>query len=464
MQCKRHGRLSIWLTLCFTLMNLAQPKCALAQDSGQATDKDKSSSQDSSKSSDSTVATPANPVSASWPDSYIRQIGTSGLLAGNRQGVGWGSLYIPSAGVSGIVDSFDATSTQPGAVFATVVLQTVVVYDHKLGSSRFAIQYEPNVAFVDGQVVSNFSNQNASLDILIYQRPRWSVRFSDSFRYAYTQQTLGYPYFDVNPTTSGTITNAFVDGPQRWISNSAALSAGYAMSMRSSITVTPGYTFSESGEGATLTKASSYGGNVNWNYRTSERQTVGVMYSGQLIQETSPAPPGTLTPVLTNTLYNTVAGTASRQLSAGWSVRGALGATITDLQNQRGWSFYGSFGLMKQLSRSTFGLSYTRGDTLSAGLISSYYADRIDLTYQYQMRRRLSWGTGGGYMRQVNAGGFSAWYASANLRFLLAPRAGLFSTVDYTHKNQIGDLSNLFEGNRDTVSFGIVWQPARVPR
>jgi hypothetical protein len=446
------------------LTSLAQPNPALAQDSGQATDKDRPSSQDSSKNSDNTTAAPATPVSATWADSYIRQIGTSGLLAGNRQGVGWGSLYIPSAGASGIVDRFEATGTKPAVEFTTVVLQTTVVYDHKLGSSRIAVQYQPNIAFAEGQIVRNFSNQNTSLDILIYERPRWNVRFGDSFRYDYTQQSLGYPYLDVNPATSGTTTNRFIDGPNRWLSNNAYLSLGYALSMRSTIAITPNYTYSESGIGTAFLRGISYGGSVSWNYRTSERQTVGLVYNGQLIRETQPGTSGTSTSLTSDTTYHTIAGTAGRQFSAAWSVRGSLGTTITDYgQSQHQWSFYGAFGLLRQLNRSSIGLTYTRGDTLSNGLISNQYADRIDLTYQYQMRRRLSWGAGGGYLRQVQSGGFSAWYASANIHFLLAPRAGLFSTFDYSHKNQIGNNTNLFSGNRDTYSFGILWQPGRVP-
>jgi hypothetical protein len=447
-----------WLMLFSLVAVLVLPGQIKAQDSGQDTGKDKPAAQDASKNTSAQDAAPASPLSLAWANTYFEQIGTSGVLAGNKEGIGWGSLYLSSAQVNGIVEDFGATSTAPSSVFTAAVLRGTVVYDHRIGSGRIAIQYEPSLAIADGQVVKNFSNQNTNFDILIYSRPRWNVRFSDNFRYYYSQQSFGFPYFDVNPVTAGSVTNAFLDGPTRWLSNSADISVGYALTARSSISVSPNYVYSESGLGANLERASSYGGTINWNYRASERQTFGVLYTGQLIHEALP------TEFATNTIYNTVAGTAARQLSATWYMRGAAGATTASVPvGQREWSFYGEFSLVKQLGvRSSLGLTYSRGDTLSAGLISNQYADRVDLTYQSQMTKRLNWSAGGGYLRQVGTGGSSGWYALTNALFLLAPRNGVFATFEYAHKNQITNTSNLYSGNLDVFTFGVLWQPGRL--
>ena len=464
MECKKSICLCSWLTLQLIVTVLALPNLVWAQESGQSTEQNKPAAQDASKSADHTDVAPAIPLGLSWADSYVRRIGTSGVLAGNREGIGWGWLYIPTAKVSGIVEEFEGTGTLPGAVFTAAVLQATVVYDHRIGNSRFALQYEPSIAFAEGQVVRNFSNQNTSLDFLIYARPRWNVRFSDNFRYYYTQQSFGLPYLDVNPVTVGTVTNNFLDGPGRWLSNNAYLSVAYALSARSSVSVTPNYAYSESGEGALLTRGATYGGNVNWNYRTSERQTVGLQYIGQLIREAIPAT-GTNSGGVTDTIFHTIAGTAGRQLSATWFMTGSLGVTTSFLpQAQRQWNVYGVLGLVKQLNRSTVGLNYGRGDTLSSGLISNQYADRVDLTYQNNMFKRLNWGGGGGYLRQVQVGGFSGWYATTAVQFLLAPKAGLYATFDYSHKNQSGNVNSLFSGSRDVFFFGILWQPGRLQR
>jgi hypothetical protein len=241
------------------------------------------------------------------------------------------------------------------------------------------------------------------------------------------------------------------------------MSIAYALSRRSSIAITPNYTFSEDGSGPSLTRGSSYGGSVSWNYRTSERQTVGVQYTGQLLHEAGLGTSTSTTGAPTDTIFHTIAGTAGRQLSATFFARGSLGVTTSSLaQNTRQWFVYGTLGLVKQLGRSALGLNYSRGDTLSNGLISNQYADRVDLTYQNQISTRLIWSAGGGYLRQVPSGGFSGWYATSDIQFLLAPRAGLFATFDYYWKNQSVNSNNLFSGNRNIYPFGLRWQPGRV--
>jgi hypothetical protein len=463
MQYKKHhciGHLRIFFLI---LLLCLLPNLAAAQDAGQDAGKQKPAPQGAAKDVDNTDATPASPYALAWANSYIRQIGTSGLLAGSRQGIGWGSLYIPSAGVNGIVDQFESTKTTPGATFTAAILQATVIYDHKIGTSRLALQYQPSMAIAEGQVVGNFSNQNTSLDWLLYTRPRWNVRLSDGFRYYYTQQSVGMSYLDVNTLTSGLATNNFLDGGGRWLSNNAYMSIDYALSRRSSVSITPNYTFSEAGTGANLARGSSYGGSVSWNYRTSERQTLGVQYTGQLLHEAGLGTSSSTTGAPTDTIFHTIAGTAGRQLSATFFASGSLGVTTSYLaQNARQWFVYGTLGLVKQLGRSSVGLNYSRGDTLSNGLIANQYADRVDLTLQNQIGTRVNWSLGGGYLRQVQSGGFSGWYGTSDVQFLLSPRAGLFATFDYYRKNQGANINNLFSGNRNLYSFGLRWQPGRV--
>ncbi|HKV62608.1 MAG TPA: hypothetical protein VJO16_11885 [Candidatus Acidoferrum sp.] len=463
MRHKTHHRKGIHSILSLILVITLLPALASAQDSGQDAGKQKPAAQTAPNQADNQTAQPASPVALAWADSYIRQIGSAGLLAGNREGIGWGSLYIPSASVYGIVDQFESTQTTPGATYNAAILQGTVVYDHRLGSSRLAVQYQPDMAISGGRVVGNFSNQNTSLDWLIYTRPRWNVKFTDGFRYSYTQQSFGMSYLDVNTASGGVNTNNFLDGPTRSLSNYATLSVAYALSRRASISIAPNFTYAEIGEGQNLDRASAYGGNVNWNYRLSERQTIGLQYSGELIHEAGLGVSATTPNVPTDTVFHTIAGTAGRQLSASMFVRGAAGVTTSSAaQNSRQWSFYGNLSLVKQLGRSSLGLNYTRADTIASGLIASEYADRVDLTLVNQLTTRLTWSPGVGYLRQVQSGGFSGWYATSNAQYLLAPRAGLFLTFDYFRKNQSSNTVNLFSGNRNLYSFGLRWQPGRV--
>jgi hypothetical protein len=463
MQYKKHLCRSIWQTFALFLGACLLPNLGWSQDAGQEIGKKEPAAQGAPKDSNNKDAEPASPYVMAWADSSIRQIGSSGLLTGNREGIGWRSLYLPSAGVTGIVDQFEGTKTTTGTLYTAAVFQATVVFDHKLGNSRVALQYQPSMAIAEGQVVGNFSNQNTNLDWLIYVRPRWNVRFSDGFRYYYTQQSVGFSYLDVNAVSSGLTTNNFLDGPSRWLSNSASMSIGYALSRRTSIAITPNYTYSESGVGVNLARGSSYGGSVSWNYLASERQTVGVQYTVQLLREAGLGTSASNIGAPTDTIFHTIAGIAERRLSATSFARGSLGVTTSSVApDSRQWSVYGTLGLVKQLGRSSVGLNYSRGDTLTNGLIANQYADRVDLTYQNQIGTRLNWSAGGGYLRQIQAGGFSGWYATSEAQYLLAPRAGLFATLSYYRKNQAVNTNNLFSGNRNIYSFGLRWQPGRI--
>src|SRR5216683_598360 len=146
MQSKKHLRISIWLIFSLILAAFFLPNLVSAQEAGQATGNQKPAAQDASKDADNKDAEPASPYALAWADSYIRQIGTSGMLAGNHEGIGWGGLYIPSASVRGIVSQLEGTSAAPVATYTAAIFQTAVVYDHRIGTSRLALQYQPNIA------------------------------------------------------------------------------------------------------------------------------------------------------------------------------------------------------------------------------------------------------------------------------------------------------------------------------
>jgi hypothetical protein len=455
-----------FLPILISLCTLVMPKLASAQQGQQSSSQDASGTQ-STKNADDTKdsSQPLTPVGITWTDAYIRQIGYSGILAGSREGVGWGSLYIPTASVTGVLETLDTTAGQTGGTFTATLFQATVIYDHKLGGgSRLALQYSPSMALADGRVVGNFSNQNTNLDILLYERPRWNIRFSDSFSYYYSQQDGGFPFFDVDAESSGIISNIFLTGPERWISTTATGTIAYAISARSSISIHPSYTFSESGVGANLSRANLYGGTADWNYLVSEHQSVGLQFGGEVLQESGL---GTLAPSASETNYYTVAGTATRQIGPSWRVGGSAGITISSIplttSNQRQVFFNGSLMVLKQIGRSSsLGLNYSRAGTVASGLISSSYADRVDLTFQNKLGRRFDWRVGGGYLAQVNSGGLSAWYATSNAEFLLIPRAGIFATATYTRTHQDINVTRLFHGNTDLAFFGIAWRPTRI--
>jgi len=450
-----------WPTIFLVVASFVFRQPACAQDSSQSSGKEPSPVTDTSNTTPNPEKEPATPVTAEWPSTYFYQIGTAGLLAGSPEGLRWGRLYIPTADVREIIENVGETSTQPSDVLLRTLFETTIIYDRQFGTKRLAVQYNPRLAIADGQVIGDFSNQNTSIDMLLYSRPRWSVSVGDTFQYYYTQQSFEDMYLDLNANTITTLANNFVDSPNRWLSNAAHASISYALSQRSSITIAPEYTYMESGVGVGFTHGQLYGGEVNWNYRTSLTQTVGLMYSSQVIHI------GATSASSSDTIFQTVAGTWERQVAATWMVRGSLGLTTeSSSPSPRQWSYYGNASFAKNFNRSSLGLTYSRGDSFANGFISDQYTDRIDLSYLFQMNRRLSSALGGGYLRQVSSGGFDARYANAEVDLLLAPRASLYTFCSYTWKNQSGNDLGLFAGEVQLISFGIRWQPKQpnVPR
>lgn len=455
-------RSSLWGIAAMMALCLNLSLRTVAQESGESTSQGSAASQstkDNSNAPESSRAQTVSPVSTSWASQYFYQIGSAGVLAGNPQGLHLGRLYVPTAEVRGVVDDLRGVNGQSDSVLTGTLFDATVVYDRQFGSNRFAVQYQPRMAIADGRVVSDFSNQNTSLDMIVYSRPRWNVRIHDGFAYFYSQESAGFNYFDVSSITSGTVTNGFLDGPNRWISNTASASISYALSARSAITVTPRYIFSESGESPRLIKGDTFGSDVGWNYRTSAVQSVGLQYSGQLIRENESRD------VSSNTIYHSLDATLSRQLSPTWLLTGALGATVQSVYTgSHFWYAHGAFGLVKQFPQSSLAFNYYRGDTLASGLISNQFSDRYDATYQKKLGRRLTGSVGGGYLRQAFSGNLRAWYVLAQAGYLLAPKAGLSFAIDYAHKQQKGSVGSLFVGDHDSFLFGLQWQPARATR
>src|SRR5438445_11244111 len=127
------------ITFALAVVAFLLPNSGSAQEASQPAGTQKPAAQDAQNPADNKNTEPASPYGLAWADSYFRQIGSSGLLAGSREGIGWGSLYIASAGVSGIVQQFDSTSTATGNTYTVAVFQANVVDGHNLGSGRFAL-------------------------------------------------------------------------------------------------------------------------------------------------------------------------------------------------------------------------------------------------------------------------------------------------------------------------------------
>ncbi len=199
------GRLS-WKAISLSLILLLCYGSTRAQDSSSSSQDKKrptsgapdyeavnSGSSQDIPSSDNEVKTPV-PIP---PELEVRPISSSYPLPTYETLLRWGPVYVRSLELmqnyskfsnvtSGAQNIFDQNS------FNATVLSTDIVYDRLIKHSRLAVEYAPNVQFVNGQVSSNFMNQTVSLNWVEPLSPRWTLGLSDNLRYYSVRNLYGY--------------------------------------------------------------------------------------------------------------------------------------------------------------------------------------------------------------------------------------------------------------------------------
>ena len=379
----------------------------------------------------------------------------------------WGSLSLGSFDFSQGYDDFRGGT--PGGlvgVFHTSVFGTSVVYNPRLSRTNLAFQWRPQAAFVNGNFVNNLSNQDASFDLTTMLSPRLSMRFQDRFSYLSAQYVFSEGLlFAAQTPLNHSVQASFLDGPGTWLTDTATLSFGYALSPRTDLTFTPGFNYahlinrnSAFGGGPTpsapLIGSNEYFGNVSLNYKLSPLRSVGLFYSLNSVKfENNPS----------YVSYNTAGILYSQQFSPTWFFRGSAGASTSAFNSTgpRSWTYTLSTDLEKRFKRSSVSINYTR----SLSLIQYAYrnfTDRVDLNYQTQLTSRINAGLGFGYQRVNGPPLVSGKYYDAKLGYKLLPSVSLLAT--YTYRNQTGDSRQIFTETRNTAYLTLQWDPTHRAR
>jgi hypothetical protein len=182
------------------------------------------------------------------------------------------------------------------------------------------------------------------------------------------------------------------------------------------------------------------------------RQNLGVLYKTEHILATN-------VPEAANTHFNTFALFYSYQLAKSWLVRTEIGDIISQYPgglpttNALG----GGASLVKSFSRAALTLAYSRG-ILQQNFVTGQVGDRGDVLLGMQVTRRLTWNGGAGYYRETGGDPRTRGsYASSGIEFGLAAHMALFAS--YTHTFQSASTPQLLSGIRNTMLFGVRWEP-----
>jgi hypothetical protein len=404
-----------------------------------------SSSKDSSEPSDSGSSSP----------SAVTALGTASPLGLPSGSLRWGDFFVRDVSYTEIYDHTNyfaksSATTFSGAGFSNVtnLFQTTLAFNHLSRQNQIAAQYQPRLAIINGKVYPDYSNQNASFDMIVNQGPRWSVNFRDTFTYFSSQNLYATFYTDANTQTGTTIQKNFLDGPGSLLSESATLSFSYRWSPRTTLYFAPNFNYTRTTGSQLGTLISrNYGGLVAIGFQLSPRQTIGAFFNSQYV---------VISGFRGNTRIYSMGLSYSRQMGPAWVVSGsAAGTRAPGSLNTFPWTFTGTASLTRRFQRGSAGVAYSRD--LAMGYVTNHFADRIDAVTNWQLMRDLQWSVSGGYQRESSVSNpISAYYTVSQFDFRLAPRVNAF--VNYGYRLQNGDAVRVLMGHRNFVSAGIRWE------
>lgn len=450
-----------------TLALTVIPMVSRAQDASSPTD---SPSQGQRATSDTKPAgktgvgglVDAAPVEGPAPTgsalTQVQALGTGGWLTASASPLRWGSLYIGSLEFNQGYDQFNGgPSTNPG-VFHSSLFQTNVTYDVQLSRSRFAFQWQPQLGTINGQFMNNLSNQNVSADYATLLTPRLSMHIQDHFGYTSVRNLFFDNYLYAGETVNNKSTqNTFLDGPGTWLTDAATVTLDYHLSAANDIAFSPTFNYAyekstslSGSQSPSLVGSTSYGASVHFTHLLSQTKSVGVFYLANVVKF------GNLNG---NVIYHTVGGSFVDQITQSVSISSSFGLSTSVINGPaRYWSLYADAELRKKFHNSSAALTYSRGLSLDQ-YASQYYTDRADLSYTFQLTRRVESTVGAGYQHAGGQPAISGEYESAQIGYHFLP--SLSMSLNYAHRNQSGDTTQVFTETRNTVFLTLRWEPPR---
>jgi len=393
----------------------------------------------------------------------IPALNSAHLLIGEKGLLQWGWVSVRSLSFQSYYDQihFEDSTIQPQDQDQTASqLWTAIVVDHQFKRTRFALQYNPSLFFIQGHVLANALNQDLSMDVLFPLNARWTATFTDRFSYYGSQRIFSELSLNADYVTGTIVRQNFTDAPGSILNNQVYASFSYLWSPRTTLTFTPafGYQHSSSSlEGPQHDVSALYeGGSVAMSHQLSETRTLGVSYSLQGATISGSGSAESLSGAgLSNQVLQDALVTYGQQLRRTWYINLGAGIASNTGSGSIGTSLALQAGITKWFRKVELAASYNQGHQFN-GFISNSVSDRVDAVARVQLTRRWSEATSGAYFRQ--GGGISGLYATEQLRYQLTRHLSTFAS--FTHLKQSGDGTRLLDATRNVVTAGVTWAPA----
>jgi hypothetical protein len=358
-----------------------------------------------------------------------------------------GPLFLTSIDFLQAYDRFDhegVISEQMTSVVRTHVLYSKV-FKH---NTQIAFQYAPQLFFIGGQLFTDFTTQNVSLDTVIPVTKRLNLRFGDNFRYSGSNSQYLDNALSFSATTGAVVQNNFLQRPGNWVSNDFHLSMDYQLGVRNRITITPSVGYLYTNEPYGTNRGQRFGGEVAFTRSLSARTDVGISYSAHM---------AAFQTGYSDSLYQNVSLSYAHSFGRGWQFSSRLGAGNRSYSNNSNWTPIPAVSLVKQFRSSVIAVAYQRSSEFY-GQLNNGYSDQVDVSYSRRLSRSLSLSVGAGKYGQVwTPQHDGARYVRVASSYHLL--SNFYTTASYMYRMQSGSANDLLLGRRDLATIGISWIP-----
>jgi len=380
----------------------------------------------------------------------MHQVGKASLLSHDRSPLQLGPVYINSAWYFFAVGNglkIDPKSNQLSAGTNTVsVVQTSIVFDHLFRRDRLALQYQPRLAILNGQVQRDLSSYALALNGSHMFSPRWNLAYSNTYGSTRNRLLYGDSYFNVDLVTTDTFQTPFLETRERFISNYSDATLSYQMTARDKFSLESRLNYTRSTFLSAPTNSYTYGASFKWDRSLSPTRGFGLAYVWEKRQ---------FSRALTNTDYQSIGAGFTQQIARTWHLRAGVGAGTAADRSLREWTLTGSFSVLKTFRKSYAAVNAYRSNEFG-GFVTNRWTDRADAYYGMRLTRRWGLGASGGYYHVGLPERVSGTYAGGQASYQLLRRVSTF--VSFGHKWQAGRATDLlFTGGRSYFAIGLRW-------
>jgi hypothetical protein len=406
---------------------------------------------------------PATPA-ATGPtplDTQIHPAGQAVPWLGSSSPLRWGDFSISNFTYNFVVDHFQPFGGDPAEDMDLNIFRTSIVFEHYFGKQHLLLQYNPQLAILNGDVAGNAGMDNQiALGTTFLISPRFTFVVKDAFIQMNARQLYPEDYLAVDNLGGNVIQNNFLQNAGSYIANTITGIGVYQWTPRDTLTFSSSYKYAhatgdEPNNNALVQTGSDFAESVAYTHRLTSRQSIGALYTLELLhQSENVAIPG-------NSYFNTVAGFYAIQVAEMWAVRGEFGGNFATYPDGTPplKTLAGGVSIVKNFKNDmgNFALGYTRGVTEN-NFITAHTGDLLQAVYSQHLFKRLVWNSGAGYYRQMGADPRDVGkLVHTALDYEIIPN--FFLSGQYAYLFQKADTPDLLSGERNTFILGLKWEP-----